>query len=105
MIMMLAFAQAGAQRSLEPACRGAIQARCSVLLTSTKNLRLVDELGHRPIQIEKNQNGPLLHARVGMLKAMNHGHERVFSERAELARLQAILTKTGRRTSKKLREF
>jgi hypothetical protein len=40
-----------------------------------------------------------------LLKAMNHGHERVFSERAELARLQAILTKTGRRTSKKLREF
>jgi hypothetical protein len=27
--------------------------------------------------------GPLLHARVGMLRAMNHGHERVFSARKE----------------------
>jgi hypothetical protein len=27
--------------------------------------------------------GPLLHARVGMLKAMNHGRERVFSDRKE----------------------
>jgi hypothetical protein len=27
--------------------------------------------------------GPLLHARVGMLRAMNHGHERVFSDRKE----------------------
>jgi hypothetical protein len=27
--------------------------------------------------------GPLLHARVGMLRAMNHGKERVFSDRKE----------------------
>jgi hypothetical protein len=27
--------------------------------------------------------GPMLHARVGMLRAMNHGHERVFSDRKE----------------------
>jgi hypothetical protein len=27
--------------------------------------------------------GPLLHARVGMLRAMNHGHEHVFSDRKE----------------------
>ena len=27
--------------------------------------------------------GPLLHARVGMLRAMNHGRERVFSDRKE----------------------
>ena len=27
--------------------------------------------------------GPLLHARVGMLRAMNHGGERVFSDRKE----------------------
>ena len=27
--------------------------------------------------------GPLLHARVGMLRAMNHGHERVLSDRKE----------------------
>jgi hypothetical protein len=29
--------------------------------------------------------GPLLHARVGMLRAMNHGRERVFSDRKERA--------------------
>jgi hypothetical protein len=28
--------------------------------------------------------GPLLHARVGMLRAMNHGRERVFSDRKEM---------------------
>ena len=27
--------------------------------------------------------GPLLHARVGMLRAKNHGHERMFSDREE----------------------
>jgi hypothetical protein len=27
--------------------------------------------------------GPLLHARVGMLRAMNHGQERVLSDRKE----------------------
>jgi hypothetical protein len=27
--------------------------------------------------------GPLLHARVGMLRAMNHGRDRVFSDRKE----------------------
>jgi hypothetical protein len=32
-------------------------------------------------------------------------YEELCQLRAELARLQAIVTKTGRRTSKKLREF
>jgi hypothetical protein len=27
--------------------------------------------------------GPLLHARVGMLRAMNHGRERIYSDRKE----------------------
>jgi hypothetical protein len=27
--------------------------------------------------------GPLLYARLGMLRTMNHGHERVFSYRKE----------------------
>jgi hypothetical protein len=30
-----------------------------------------------------DNRGPLLHARVGMLRAMNHGKERVYSDRNE----------------------
>ena len=29
------------------------------------------------------ERGPLLHARVGMLRALNHGKERVYSDRKE----------------------
>jgi hypothetical protein len=40
--------------------------------------RVILSIRRRPLDLAAEGRGPLLHARVGILRAMNHGVERVF---------------------------